>query len=110
MGVDAIGVIGVKGSPRFIPDSQKRNIFNILETLNPKIKRVWVVANPTLAQISESLNGRGRPSVIQLHGDETAIDCVSFKKSHPNIELWKAIRVREPKDIENAKTFESVQF
>ncbi len=108
MGADAIGVIGVKKSPRFVAEPQKRRIFQILENLSPETKRVWVVANPSIDEISESLKGSGTPSVIQLHGEETTKDCEKFKKMHQKIQWWKALRIREPEDLEVAKGYEKI--
>ncbi len=105
MGADAIGVIGVPSSPRFISSNQKRAIFSGLEKIKPRLKRVLVLANPSDLEIQSTLKGEGCPSVIQLHGDETIEECQNFRKSYPKIEWWKAIRIKSPKDLFTAKTF-----
>ena len=43
LGANAIGIISVKESPRFVSAEIKKNIFTILERLYPKIERVSVV-------------------------------------------------------------------
>ena len=45
LGVDAIGIISVKESPRYVPPLKKKEIFKILEEFFPTIKRVSVVKN-----------------------------------------------------------------
>ena len=45
LGADAIGIISVKESPRYIPAKSKRKIFKTLESLYPKIERVSVLKN-----------------------------------------------------------------
>ena len=42
LGVDAIGIISVKESPRFINYEEKNYIFKTIEQLYPKVKRVSV--------------------------------------------------------------------
>ena len=53
LGVDAIGVIGVKSSPRFLCEKERRKLFNELIKNRPSIKRVWVVANLNINEIRE---------------------------------------------------------
>jgi len=45
LGADAIGIISVEESPRYISAEIKKNIFTALERLYPKIERVSVVHN-----------------------------------------------------------------
>ena len=51
LGVDAIGVIGVERSPRFICETKRRTLFNELIANAPSIKRFWVVANLDITDI-----------------------------------------------------------
>ena len=45
LGADAIGVISVEESPRYISAEIKKNIFKTLERLHPQFERVSVVQN-----------------------------------------------------------------
>ncbi len=106
IGVDAIGIIGVKESPRFVNEVQRRKLFKKLEESYPYLNRVWVIANMSNHQISEGLKGDGIPTVIQLHGEESKDYCQELRKSHPNFKWWKAIRIRSPLDISRAQSYE----
>ena len=45
LGVNAIGIISVEESPRYVPAEIKKKIFKTLESFYPKIHRVSVVQN-----------------------------------------------------------------
>ncbi len=106
LGVDAIGVIGVKGSPRFVSEEKRRNLFEQLKKSSQNLKRVWVIADMQDAQIELALKGLGVPSVVQLHGKESPERCEKFRQRFPNIEWWKAIRIQTPIDISQVHKFE----
>ena len=99
LGVQAIGVIGVPNTPRYVEPHQRRSLFNVLEEQHPQLNRVWVVANPEDAALEEALNGAGQPSVVQLHGTESIERCQALKQRYPRQQWWKALRVREPDDL-----------
>ena len=99
MGVDAIGVIGVPDTPRFVEPNQRRAIFLRLTQEHPVVKRVWVVADPSDEQLASALAGAGRPSVVQLHGEESPQRCAELRRLHPGIKWWKALRVRGEEDL-----------
>jgi len=84
LGVDAIGVIGVANSPRFIKEQQRRDLFAELNNYKPELQRVWVVADINASELSEALQGEGAPSVVQLHGQETPEYCANLRLQHPN--------------------------
>ena len=71
MGVQAIGVIGVAGTPRFVGEERRRAIFQRLAVEHPSVQRVWVVADLSEEELGSTLSGEGQPSVIQLHGQES---------------------------------------
>ena len=83
MGVQAIGVIGVPATPRFVEPAQRRALFQLLEQQHPQLHRVWVVADPDDAALEEALNGAGQPSVVQLHGSESNEHCQRLKRATP---------------------------
>ena len=102
MKVNAIGVIGVESSKRFVKESQRREIFHELSRQFPEIKRVWVVANMNEQDLSRGLMGKGIPNIIQLHGEESEEKCRSLRKAHPQFQWWKAIRIKTQKDLQKA--------
>ncbi len=105
LGVNAIGVVGVKSSPRFLEEDQRRRLFNELANKNPEVERVWVIADMNDYDLAKGLEGNGAPTIVQLHGEETAEKCNELKKAYSTIKWWKAIRVRNQKDLMNASEF-----
>ena len=80
--VNAIGVIGVKDSPRFVPEEECIKIFNEVEKVSSSIERVFVIANEELETI-KCINDRSTPpSVIQLHGNESVDYCSAVSYTH----------------------------
>ena len=72
--INAIGVIGVKNSPRFVAEEECIKIFNEVEKVSSEIEKVFVIANEKLETIKCINNRSNPPSVIQLHGDESVND------------------------------------
>jgi len=107
LGADAIGVIGVPDSPRFLSDAKRRVIFESLIKNAPTVERVWVVANIDSNSISKGLKGIGAPSVIQLHGKESKQSCLELKELHPQIKLWKSFQIRQLEDLKFAQTYQN---
>ena len=105
LGVDAIGIISVKESPRYVYPSKKREIFETLSKTFPKVKRVSVIKNEPINQILESLQSDIKENVLQLHGDEKINYCKNIKENFQQIELWKAFRIKGAKDFENISPY-----
>ena len=100
---DAIGVITVKESPRYVSPERKKDIFKNLMKNFPHVKRVSVVKNIPLELIC--LNSFELENVIQLHGDEDLSYCKELRKKLPQLEIWKAFRIKNKKDIKEIKLF-----
>ena len=107
MDVQAIGVIGVANTARFVESARRREIFSALALHTPRIKRVWVVADPKPSDLEDALAGEGRPTVVQLHGNETPARCAELREWRPDIAWWKALRLREANDLTTAKHYAS---
>lgn len=105
MDVQAIGVIGVANTARFVEAARRREIFSALALHHPEIKRVWVVADPSSTDLDDALVGNGTPTVVQLHGSETPSRCVALREWRPDIAWWKALRLREANDVTNANDY-----
>ena len=104
--INAIGVIGVKNSPRFVPEEECMKIFNEVEKVSSSIEKVLVIANKKLEEVKYINNRATPPSVLQLHGNESVNYCCELKNEFPTIKLWKAFRVRSINDLENISQYE----
>ena len=105
LGADAIGVIGVPDTPRYVAEQPRRALFAQLADQAPQLQRVWVVANASADSIDAALSGTGRPTVVQLHGDESPDFCRALRQTHPDIRFWKALRLRDPAQLDRIAPF-----
>ena len=105
-GVDAIGIISVEESPRFVSAESKKEIFKTLEYMFPKIERVSVVKNYPIDKIIKNFLTNPSETIIQLHGDENIDYCKKIKQEVPNIKLWKAFRIKTKSDLDKIKPYE----
>ncbi len=103
LGADAIGVISVKESPRYVSPEKKKDIFKNLKKNFPHVKRVSVVKNIPLELIS--INSFEFENVIQLHGDEDLSYSKKLRMKLPQIELWKAFRIKDRENIREIELF-----
>ena len=106
LGADAIGIISVEESPRYISAEIKKKIFKTLEMFYPEIERVSVVQNCPVDLIIQNFLGNPSETIIQLHGDEDIDYCKEIREKIPNIGLWKAFRIKNEKDLDQIKPFE----
>ena len=106
LGVNAIGIISVEESPRFVSPERKKKIFKALESFYPKIERVTVVQNCSIDLIIKNFLGNPSETIIQLHGDEDIDYCKKLREKIPNIGIWKAFRIKTEKDLDTIKYFE----
>jgi len=106
LGANAIGIISVEESPRYISAEIKNKIFKTLESMYPKIERVSVVQNCPVDLIIKNFLGKPSETIIQLHGDEDIDYCKKIREKIPNIGLWKAFRIKTEKDLDKIKPFE----
>ena len=106
LGANAIGIISVEESPRYISAEKKKKIFKTLESFYPKVERVSVVQNCSIDLIIKNFLGNPSETIIQLHGDEDIDYCKKLRKRIPNIGIWKAFRIKTQKDLNSIKPFE----
>ena len=106
--IDAIGVIGVKKSPRFVTEEECTKIFNAVEKVSSNIEKVFVIANEKLETIRSINNRSTPPSVIQLHGNESVDFCRELKNQFPTIKLWKAFRLKSINDLKGISQYENI--
>ena len=107
LGINAIGIISVDESPRYISPEKKKEIFKTLKDLYPKIERVSVVKNKPIDSIIKNFLGEQNETVIQLHGDEDIDYCQKLKQKIPTISIWKAFRIKSKQDIDEIKIYEN---
>ena len=106
LGVNAIGIISVEESPRYISAENKKKIFKSLESFYPNIDRVSVVQNCPIDLIIKNFLGDPSETIIQLHGDEDIDYCKRIRERIPNIGIWKAFRIKAATDLDKIKPFE----
>ena len=105
--INAIGVIGVKSSPRFVPEEECMKIFSEVEKVSSSIEKVLVIANEKLEAVKRINHRSTPPSVIQLHGNESVDYCRELKNQFPTTKLWKAFRLKSTKDLKNISQYET---
>lgn len=101
LGVDTLGFICVKQTPRYIEPEQ---IKNILQELPPEILTVGVFVNEQIERIIEIVKQTGLTS-IQLHGEETPTNCQQLKETLPNIEIIKAFRYQNQESLAHLESY-----
>ena len=99
LGVDALGFVFFKASPRYI---QPRKARKIIDSLPPFVFRVGLFVNATKDEVLSAISD-SRVNVLQFHGDEDEKFCNQF--SLPYI---KAISVKDDLNLlEYCKLFSS---
>lgn len=106
MGVDAIGVIGVPSSPRFLAPEERPALFAAMAAAREECVGVLVVADPTDEEL-DRLGRRWGHGVVQLHGEESVARCAALRE-RIDARLWKAVRVRSPEDLDRALAYGAV--
>lgn len=106
LGADAIGVIAVESTPRFLEAELRPDVFGAVQAAAPTCQRVLVVADPDARQLPELEAGRGH-TVVQLHGAETPERCRQLRQKL-GCALWKALRIRSAADLERASDYAGV--
>ena len=95
---DAIGYIFFSKSKRYVTGQQARELD---QNLDQKILSVGVFVNETIEKVTEIAN-EVPLDVIQLHGDEDVI-YIEQLRQQTDKEIWKAVRVKDTKDIKEAQ-------
>ncbi|MGY6528308.1 MAG: phosphoribosylanthranilate isomerase [Cyanobacterium sp.] len=101
MGVDTIGFICVKDSPRYISPSSIRAI---VEQLPPQVSTIGVFVNTSVAEIVEIVH-QAKLTGVQLHGEEDIAFCEQLRSNLPDIEIIKAIRYKNPQSQQEAEEY-----
>ena len=99
LGADAVGVVNVKESKRFVTLEQAKKIF---EGIPPFVAKV-VVASPKDLEEVKKIEATGA-NYIQLHGEETP-EFVKQIRDHTTLGLIKQIPVSDESSIALAKSY-----
>jgi len=100
-GATALGFICVPTSPRYVTIAQ---IQAVMEQLPERIDKIGVFANTSIEKIIQTVADSGLTGV-QLHGDEESEFCQRLRRSLPNVEILKALRIRSFEDIDKASSY-----
>ncbi len=94
---DFIGFIFAKSKRQITPDLA----YQLGKNLDKNIKKVGVFVNEPLESLLQTYE-EANLDIIQLHGDESLeyVDMIP-----EGIEIWKAVRVRDEKDIVKAEQY-----
>lgn len=106
LGVDALGVIAVASSPRYVPPQERPPLFAAMAGAAPACLGVVVVADPLDAEL-DLLTGEHGHGVVQLNGLESVERCRELRQ-RLGLPLWKALRVRSPDDLDAALAYAPV--
>ncbi|MEM9772795.1 MAG: phosphoribosylanthranilate isomerase [Cyanobacteria bacterium P01_D01_bin.73] len=107
LGATTLGFIAVEASPRYIPPDKLQHLTETLIAESPQTQRVGVFANAPLEFIA-AFQSAGPLTGIQLHGDETLNDCRTVRDRLPEVEIIKAIRVKDKASLEQALEYSDV--
>ena len=108
LGADAIGVIAVPQSPRWLEPAQRPALFEAVRGASPTCFGVLVVADPADGEL-ELLTRAAGHQVLQLHGAETPQRCAELRQAlGPDLLLWKALRIRSEADLAQAEAYAPV--
>ncbi|ACB00822.1 MULTISPECIES: phosphoribosylanthranilate isomerase [Cyanophyceae] len=104
VGVTDLGFICVQKSPRYVTPTQ---LATLTEALPAHIGKVGVFANQTLSEMLAIIS-QGNLTTAQLHGDESPELCQQLRQQRPDLEIIKALRIRDRRSLEWAKQYETV--
>lgn len=106
LGVEAIGVIAVPSSPRYVDPAQRPELWAAVAAVAPACQGVLVVADPEDGDLNALMPEQGH-RLLQLHGQESPERCRQLREAL-GLPLWKALRIRHPDDLQRATAYAEV--
>ncbi|MEO0984393.1 MAG: phosphoribosylanthranilate isomerase [Cyanobacteria bacterium J06639_14] len=108
IGADAIGLIGVQSSPRYVTPLQMRAISHaLIEASFDSVERVGVLVNADVKALAEMVDV-GKLTTLQLHGQESPETCTAIRQLYPDLKLIKAFRIKSEADLASTQLYENV--
>ncbi len=101
LGATALGFICVTKSARYVSIPQ---LSAIVAQLPNFIERIGVFANASPEIIVQTANNAALTG-IQLHGDESPQFCLNLRQLLPNVELIKALRIKNSTSLATASNY-----
>ena len=103
LGANALGFICVPASPRYVTSKQ---ILAVREQLPNNVERIGVFANSTIAEVQQIV-AEADLTGVQLHGDESPDFCAQLRQVLPEVEIIKALRVKNAQALEEVDIYTS---
>jgi len=103
-GATSLGFILVTSSPRYISPVQ---LASIIPYLPAPVETIGVFVDSSLEEIRQIVRSTGL-SGVQLHGQETPDYCKELRQQLPEVEIIKALRIRNAQDLANTIIYETV--
>ena len=100
-GATALGFICVPNTPRYVT---KQQIRAVVEQLPKQIDQIGVFANSSVEEICQIVEFAGLTGV-QLHGDESPEFCHQMRSMLPEIEIIKALRIKNSQALEQVEIY-----
>ena len=104
LGIGTLGFICVRQSARWIEPEAIGAIAQTLKKHAPATQRIGVFAKADLPTIQRTVE-LGQLTGVQLHGDEPLTFAQQVRQALPDVELIKAVRVRDAAALDLAETF-----
>lgn len=106
LGADAVGFVFYPKSPRALTGPQARALRARLPSF---VSAVGLFVNAGADEVAATARTAGL-DVVQLHGDETPVQCVQAAASAGGLPWWKAIRMRPETDLlSSAASFQAAE-
>jgi len=107
-GADALGLICVRQSPRYVTPAQIQAIVAALPERDGRSpETVGVFVNASIDEIL-TIAKPASLTTVQLHGEESPEFCQQLRERCPSLKLMKAFRVRQPEVLEQVDAYTSV--
>lgn len=113
LGATHLGFVCVPASPRYVSGDRIRAVADCLRAAVaagdlaalPRCVGVFANADPDLVAKTAAIAGL---TGVQLHGDESPDTCRRLRDRRPDLELWKAFRVRGPETLDRVADYAEV--
>lgn len=102
-GVDYVGFVFYPPSPRHVEIDTAKALASQIAT---NARAVGLFVDPTDDQLSEALS-HVPIDIIQLHGNETPQRVAEIKERYRNLDVMKAIRIRNADDLNAVQDYEA---